>query len=682
MPGDGVLSLGLSALPTLAGLSLAAALFNDADKVAHDFTASAVEGGSSQEAPVVAEFKRLDEVWDDYEREYVLREDAPPPKPNVDIYGGYCFVIIRHFDRKTGQLEWTKLELKSRWLRKTCGAVIGDTDDIPWNSNRPIRVRPDIFIRFYPLLTWHLAKLDESKVEEAKVSQLRVLLGFIRTEYASKFEELKRLIADKEITFELLGCLLLPGTLLFHRCSLTGEPRAARLVKHVLYPPGGFLPAHWDVTAVYVESTATKPSDSESRFGFSHQSFNIWNFEGVSKIHKLSVHPLHWNPRADELCAELIERGKKWQQLDGVHHVRYDGVAYRGNRKFMTKSRIMIDNVLYDEMSDGSVPSVIKPSRNSRNGGKGSDSDTEDESEQNTQKFPLLTTLSDDELVLTTPILYGFSLSDKRWLKFNVAHVTDINWNDEAFSRLVLPRAQKDLIKGLVEAQVTRRSDFDDFIEGKGRGLVINLFGPPGVGKTMSAEAVSEHLRRPLYMVGAGELGTTPSTLDADLSRIFQIGSQWGSVTLLDEADVFLEQRSSHDLERNALVAVFLRQLEYFPGLLFITTNRVRAFDHAFQSRIHVSLRYRDLTQDARRQVWRAFLEKLTNFDGPLSPEEEDRIVKHQYNGRQIKNAVRTANAVALSRGEKVSYAILCDVVEVMDQFEADLSELNEAGTE
>ncbi|EJD48209.1 P-loop containing nucleoside triphosphate hydrolase protein [Auricularia subglabra TFB-10046 SS5] len=307
-------------------------------------------------------------------------------------------------------------------------------------------------------------------------------------------------------------------------------------------------------------------------------------------------------------------------------------------------------------------------------------SDSEDEFGESTGETPYLSELSDDELLLTTPILYGFSLNDKFWLEFNVVHVTAIKWNDEAFARLVLPRAQKDLIKGLVEAQAARGFEFDDFIEGKGRGLVINLFGPPGVGKTMSAEAVSEHLRRPLYMVAAGELATSPRDLERDLSRIFRIGSHWGSVTLLDEADVFLEQRSLHDLQRNALVAIFLRQLEYFPGLLFVTTNRVRAFDHAFQSRIHVSLRFRELTEDARREVWRAFIAKLVNVD-PLSDSEEDSLVERQFNGRQIKNAVRTASTLAASRGEKVSYAILCDVVDIMEQFEADFSELKESGT-
>lgn len=50
--------------------------------------------------------------------------------------------------------------------------------------------------------------------------------------------------------------------------------------------------------------------------------------------------------------------------------------------------------------------------------------------------------------------------------------------------------------------------------------------------------------------------------LDANLTRIFSMSSAWDAVVLIDEADVFLEERSLHDLERNAMVAVFLRQLE------------------------------------------------------------------------------------------------------------------------
>lgn len=65
---------------------------------------------------------------------------------------------------------------------------------------------------------------------------------------------------------------------------------------------------------------------------------------------------------------------------------------------------------------------------------------------------------------------------------------------------------------------------------------------------------------------------------------------------------IFLEKRSDTDVLRNAMVGVFLRKLEYHQGVLFLTTNRVKSFDPAFNSRINVALRYDDLDKDARRQ--------------------------------------------------------------------------------
>lgn len=82
-------------------------------------------------------------------------------------------------------------------------------------------------------------------------------------------------------------------------------------------------------------------------------------------------------------------------------------------------------------------------------------------------------------------------------------------------------------------------------------------------------------LKCPLYAVSAGELGTDARFLETDLQRILDICHTWGAILLLDEADVFLEKRNMQDVYRNALVSVFLRQLEYFQGILFLTTNRV-----------------------------------------------------------------------------------------------------------
>lgn len=117
------------------------------------------------------------------------------------------------------------------------------------------------------------------------------------------------------------------------------------------------------------------------------------------------------------------------------------------------------------------------------------------------------------------------------------------------------------------------------------------------------SEGISEHLQRPLYSVrltadrqgccdaDLADLGTTVEKLEAQLPLIFQRAYKWKSVLLLDEADEFLEQRSLDDVHRNALVSVFLRELEYYQGIMFLTTNRVKQIDDAIASRIHLPLK-------------------------------------------------------------------------------------------
>ena len=103
-----------------------------------------------------------------------------------------------------------------------------------------------------------------------------------------------------------------------------------------------------------------------------------------------------------------------------------------------------------------------------------------------------------------------------------------------------------------------------------------------------------------------------PDKVERNLTNILEMIAKWRAVLLIDECDVFLEARSTHSLERNKLVSIFLRVLEYYEGILFLTTNRISNIDPAFQSRIHVSMRYPDLTSTSRRSIWANFLAGLS----------------------------------------------------------------------
>ena len=124
---------------------------------------------------------------------------------------------------------------------------------------------------------------------------------------------------------------------------------------------------------------------------------------------------------------------------------------------------------------------------------------------------------------------------------------------------------------------------------------------------------------------------------------------------------------------------VSLRHLEYYRGILFLTTNRIKTYDPAFLSRIHVALRFRELTKEAKLKIWDAFLHKVDVF--PLTAEELEKLVDRQVNGRQIKNATRTAASLAKSRGEKLAYRHLAETLDAMEDFASDFAALTEGDT-
>ena len=102
-----------------------------------------------------------------------------------------------------------------------------------------------------------------------------------------------------------------------------------------------------------------------------------------------------------------------------------------------------------------------------------------------------------------------------------------------------------------------------------------------------------------------GTLGTTAEELERRLKEILELSARWNALVLLDEADSFLETRSAtSSLERNAMVSVMLRLVEYHRGILFLTSNRLDSLDPAFRTRITLALRYEPLDAAGRAQVW------------------------------------------------------------------------------
>jgi SpoVK/Ycf46/Vps4 family AAA+-type ATPase len=166
--------------------------------------------------------------------------------------------------------------------------------------------------------------------------------------------------------------------------------------------------------------------------------------------------------------------------------------------------------------------------------------------------------MSDEQAIVCPARIRGFSLADKTFAFFLVDKVTDIQWREDALEKLEIKQDFKDTINDLVKQHDRNsgglKAEFKDIIEGKGLGLVFLLAGAPGLGKTLTAEVVAEHNRKPLYAITSGEIDLDGYGVDQGIRKIFDRAKAWDAHLLLDEADVFLAERVRNDISRNNLV--------------------------------------------------------------------------------------------------------------------------------
>ena len=170
--------------------------------------------------------------------------------------------------------------------------------------------------------------------------------------------------------------------------------------------------------------------------------------------------------------------------------------------------------------------------------------------------------------------------------------------------------------------------------------------------------------------------------LDGTYERIMPMFTDCQSI--FQEADAFLAKRSIGDGNKNETVSgkeycpcylenypksrtAIFHHLEYFPGILFLTTNLLSNIDPAFLSRCHVHLRYPPLSIQSRSTIWKNFLSRLQHIPPPslrlhqtlseqpsrretasvtvtLSASDLNILAAWNLNGREIKNVVKNAH--------------------------------------
>jgi len=239
--------------------------------------------------------------------------------------------------------------------------------------------------------------------------------------------------------------------------------------------------------------------------------------------------------------------------------------------------------------------------------------------------------------------LFHLELHQNIWV--HVQNLTSYEYKPELREKLILPTQHRELIDILTADMNVL---MEDIVEGKSGGTTILCKGAPGLGKTLTAEVYSEVVGKPLYRVHSGQLGITAASVEQNLSEILRRAARWDAILLLDEADVYIRCRDN-DLQHNAIVAEFLRTLEYFKGLLFMTTNRVGDVDDAILSRCIATIKYEVPPKEDAMRLWKSL---ATQFHADLSDELVDSLsnIYAKCSGRDIKELLKLTSKYCKSK--------------------------------
>lgn len=263
--------------------------------------------------------------WDEHGRFTTTdkRPEGLPEPEETDETARYALLIRNRICYGTNKsLAITSILIQSPLLKKVLRWVLKD-----YPAMAPKLDRMEIFSPFRPFVhRWQrLTDALNNELDPETKSHIHLLYNALRDELEVTPEARDDFIAHKIVTFSSLWTIFEPGIIIL--TTVNRRQIAARLKDTSLY-----VGKHEDIVLFQLDCELIYANGNT--FGWRSHRFDIPEFFGTQKINELPVYPLKYHHKVDKVTKGLIENGKKYEQLMGFHHKRYQGVALDGHQLF------------------------------------------------------------------------------------------------------------------------------------------------------------------------------------------------------------------------------------------------------------------------------------------------------------------------------------------------------------
>jgi len=283
------------------------------------------------------------------------------------------------------------------------------------------KIRAEILYHHLPHLEARLTSGLPTTDKEAR--HLELLVRFLQSHFASAIKTLPKLLEHGEITFDLLWALFRPNSIVYSVDEHSEQPECTMV---------DFGDDKEGMRGRFFGLDVRNINWDGKVFGEVSDIIVIYEFPGAQPITSLDAFPLEYHQDMGTVKSTLIKRGRRFTALAGVHHCAYSGLAHvkkdppAKTVKFSAKGRLMVDSLTFREHSPnynsprviGSVGRAIGGIRARMNELAGDLVDNTSDPIQAESRSHIISdpnTMKDNDLLICSPTVLGFSLEKRIW---------------------------------------------------------------------------------------------------------------------------------------------------------------------------------------------------------------------------------------------------------------------------